>query len=148
MRSSVASSSGWPGQTNAAKGQTRHGDQALRERDALVAVQHRTAPPDLAVAVANGGRDAGDFESFLFALVAGSAQELEGFKEESSDEVRLKSASLRPFHVLADPTDRGHVHAVAGERAIFEQVSAAFPIHKIVDRLFELGPDLGLVAIP
>ncbi len=105
MRSIVASSSGWPGQTKAATGGP--GDLGLVEADALVAGQHRGAGADLAVALAERAGHAGDLEAAGLAAVDAAAQVLEGGAEEALDVVGLEALGVRPLHLLADRLDLG-----------------------------------------
>ncbi len=79
--------------------------------------------------------------------MAGAAEALEGLEEEAGDVVRLEAAGLGALHVFADAADGRRVHAVAGERALVEEVAAALAVDDVVDDLLEPGPDLGLVAV-
>jgi hypothetical protein len=117
----TASSSGWPGQTKAARGWTLRGDQGLLEGDALVARQHRFADADQAVAVAHGGGDVGDLVTPGLALLGRAAESFEGLKEEGLDVVRLQTTGIGALHVLADALHAAGIHGIVGQDTLFEQ---------------------------
>ena len=53
--------------------------------------------------------------------VLNSAQNPKGFKEERLDEVRLQPPGFGALHIFSDPLDLRCVHAIVGQRALFEK---------------------------
>ena len=84
MRSSVASRSGWPGQTKAASGLALRRDQRLLEGDALVSRQDRLADADQAVAVAHRRRDMRDLVAARLPLRTAPPRPLNASRKKDS----------------------------------------------------------------
>ena len=123
------------------------GDLGLVEADALVAREHRRASADLAVALAQRARHAGDLEAAGLAPVDAPAQVLEGLAEEALDVVGLEALGVCPLHLLADRLDPTEREGLLGQRAALEQVQEVGVAGRVVDHLQEARLDLGLLAV-
>src|SRR5690606_24740592 len=80
-------------------------DQVLFERDTLVFRQDGVTHADQAVAIPDHCGDVGNLKPLGLPLACCAAQSLERFKEEGSNEMRLKATCLGSLHVLANLLD-------------------------------------------
>jgi hypothetical protein len=105
----------------------KHADVLLLEADALVAAQHgvgiaAVAPGDLAVALADDGRDVGDLVAARFTRAQLAAQLLEGLGEERADEEGLQLAGLGLLHLLLDGEEALLVHHLFAQGVALDDV--------------------------
>src|SRR5262249_23642620 len=80
----------------------------------------------------------------FLALGNAPAEHRERFAEEGADEMGLKPARLRTFHLLADFADDMRVHALGGELALGNKLLDGADI----DRAINLPEQLGLLFRP
>ena len=130
-RSSVASRSGWPGQTKAASacpcGAMRDFSNTMRS------YRGRTASrmPISRSRLRTGAGTWRHFEASRLALSHDATEPLKRFKKEGFDIVGLKSPRLRALHVLTNTEDTAGVHGVMGEGMLLEQVSVALAVERV-----------------
>src|SRR5690606_22809586 len=96
-------------------------DQILFKRYTLVFREDGVAHANQSVPIPYHCRDVGNLKSFWLPFASCAAQSLESFKEERSNEMRLKATRLGSFHVLANLLDARGVHGIVRERVFFDE---------------------------
>src|ERR1700722_19717575 len=89
----------------------------------------------------------GDLETAWLALLDGTAQHPECLQEKRFDKVRLKTPRFRALHVLANLHYFGSIHAVVGERALFEKFLTMLSISQVIHDLMETRLHFRPVAV-
>jgi hypothetical protein len=122
-------------------------DEVLRERYALVSREHWIPSANLTITVSHRRGYMRDFESPRLALSKRAAKSLKSLEEERFDIVRLQSARVSAFHLLAYACHAARIHRIVCKRSILDQVLQVWTIHAMFDGTCEARANLGLVTI-
>ena len=122
-------------------------DQILLESDALVALEHRIARPDLTITIAHQSWYVSDLVATRLALSGCSAQALEGFVEERLDIVWLQAARIGALHLFTHVRHTVRIHHVMSKRSLFDQTFEVLSIDAVFDGMSEARAHLRLVAV-